>query len=301
MNTASPRLIALTLLFFLPLLNAREPQTSPPPVSQLLRARALAIPFEGTPGALNAITDVAGVEVGYSTLISGEGKLEVGKGPVRTGVTAILPRGRTSFADPVYAGYFSLNGNGEMTGAAWLEEGGFLEGPVMITNTHSVGVVRDATIAWRVAHGGPDAEGFAWSLPVVAETWDGPLNDINGFHVKPEHVAQALDSAHGGAVEEGSVGDRMGEICYEFKGGNGSADPSIALSTANPLATDSDTIAQSVGTIPNDRLDPMFTAVVQATEEAVVNALLADRGMTGTDTHGVGTLPHDRRRGLLKK
>ncbi|PYJ09904.1 MAG: aminopeptidase [Verrucomicrobia bacterium] len=394
MNTASPRLIALTLLFFLPLLNAREPQTSPPPVSQLLRARALAIPFEGTPGALNAITDVAGVEVGYSTLISGEGKLEVGKGPVRTGVTAILPRGRTSFADPVYAGYFSLNGNGEMTGAAWLEEGGFLEGPVMITNTHSVGVVRDATIAWRVAHGGPDAEGFAWSLPVVAETWDGWLNDINGFHVKPEHVAQALDSAHGGAVEEGSVGGGTGMICYEFKGGNGTAsrkidlkdkagavrtftvgvflqanfgrraqliiaglpvgkeipgevykkengsciavvatdapllphqlkrlarrvslglartgtvsgngsgDLFIAFSTANPHAADSEPIAQSVETIPNDRLDPVFTAVVQATEEAVVNALVANRDMTGSDNHRVEALPHDRLRELLKK
>src|SRR5436190_22116895 len=127
MNTASPRLIALALLFFLPLLNAREPPTSPPPVSQLLRARALAIPFEGTPGALNAITDVAGVEVGYSTLISGEGKLEVGKGPVRTGVTAIIPRGHDSLNDPVYAGIFSLNGNGEMTGSHWIEDSGFLE------------------------------------------------------------------------------------------------------------------------------------------------------------------------------
>src|SRR5437588_1515993 len=195
MTIISPRLayLAVTLLFA-PLLLAREPQTSPPPI-QHVRARDLGIPLDGTPGNFNAITDVAGVEVGYTTLISGEGKLEVGKGPVRTGVTAILPRGKKSFDDPVYAGYFSLNGNGEMTGMAWVEEGGFLEGPLMITNTHSVGVVRDATIAWRVAHGGPDAAGFAWSLPVVAETWDGYLNDANGFHVKPEHVAHALDTA----------------------------------------------------------------------------------------------------------
>ena len=159
MNTASPRLIALALLFFLPLLDAREPQTSPPAIAQVFRARALGIPFDGTPGALNAITDVTGVEVGYATLISGEGKLEVGKGPVRTGVTAIAPRGRAS-NDPVYAGVFSLNGNGEMTGTAWIEESGFLEGPVILTNTHSVGVARDAVIAWRLAHGSPDAVGI---------------------------------------------------------------------------------------------------------------------------------------------
>ncbi|MEP6698974.1 MAG: P1 family peptidase, partial [Verrucomicrobiota bacterium] len=202
-------------------LRAREPQ--PPPTQQTIRARALGIPFDGTPGELNAITDVAGVEVGYTTLISGEGKLEVGKGPVRTGVTAILPRGRASFDDPVYAGFFSLNGNGEMTGTAWIEESGFLEGPVVITNTHSVGVARDATIAWRVAQGGPDPTGFSWSLPVVAETWDGFLNDINGFHVKPEHVVHALDSAKSGAIAEGSVGGGTGMICYEFKGGTGTA------------------------------------------------------------------------------
>src|SRR5256714_14810646 len=152
---------AVTLLFA-PLLLAREPQH--------VRARDLGIPFDGTPGELNAITDVAGVEIGYTTLVSGEGKLEVGKGPVRTGVTAILPRGKTD--DPVYAGVFSLNGNGEMTGTAWMEEGGFLEGPIAITNTHSVGVVRDAIIGWRVKKGGADTLGFAWSLPVVAETWD---------------------------------------------------------------------------------------------------------------------------------
>lgn len=203
-------------------LAAREPQTSPP-ANQTIRARALGIPFDGTPGALDAITDIAGVEVGYTTLISGEGKLEVGKGPVRTGVTAILPRGQGSFDDPVYAGYFSLNGNGEMTGTAWVEESGFLEGPVVITNTHSVGVARDAVIAWRVAHGGPDPTGFSWSLPVVAETWDGYLNDINGFHVKPEHVMHALDTAQGGAIAEGSVGGGTGMITYEFKGGTGTA------------------------------------------------------------------------------
>ncbi|HEX8281012.1 MAG TPA: P1 family peptidase, partial [Chthoniobacterales bacterium] len=202
--------------------GAREPQTAPPGQQQI-RARALGIPFDGTPGPLNAITDVAGVTVGYTTLISGEGKLEVGKGPVRTGVTAILPRGEASFNDPVYAGYFSLNGNGEMTGVAWLEEGGFLEGPVVLTNTHSVGVARDTVISWRLTKGGPDPTGFVWSLPVVAETWDGYLNDINGFHVKPEHVTAALDGAKGGAVREGSVGGGTGMVCYEFKGGTGTA------------------------------------------------------------------------------
>ena len=191
--------------------------------SHRLRARALGIPFDGTPGKLNAITDVAGVEVGFTTLISGEGKLEVGKGPVRTGVTAIIPRGHDSLNDPVYAGIFSLNGNGEMTGTAWVEESGFLEGPVIITNTHSVGVARDAVIAWRLAHGAADKTGYWWSLPVVAETWDGWLNDINGFHVKPEDVAHALDTAQGGPVAEGSVGGGTGMICYEFKGGTGTA------------------------------------------------------------------------------
>src|SRR6266550_1170632 len=204
---------------------AREPIKSPPPTTQakIVRARDVGIPFDGTPGKLNAITDVPGVEVGYTTLISGEGKLERGKGPVRAGVTAILPRGREQMNDLVFAGYFSLNGNGEMTGTAWVEESGFLEGPIVLTNTHSVGVARDAVIAWRLAHGGPDAEGFAWSLPVVAETWDGWLNDVDGFHVKPEHVARAIETAHGGAIEEGSVGGGTGMICYEFKGGIGTA------------------------------------------------------------------------------
>jgi D-aminopeptidase len=212
--------LALLVLPFL--LLAREPQ-SPPPAKKTIRARDLGIPFDGKPGKFNAITDVAGVEVGYTTLISGEGKLEVGKGPVRTGVTAIVPRGHQSLNDPVYAGYFSLNGNGEMTGTAWVEESGFLEGPIVITNTHSVGVARDAVIAWRLRHGAADKTGYWWSLPVVAETWDGWLNDINGFHVTPNDVAHALDTAQGGAIAEGSVGGGTGMICYEFKGGTGTA------------------------------------------------------------------------------
>ncbi len=186
------------------------------------RARDLGVPFDGTPGPLNAITDVKGVEVGHTTLISGEGPLKVGEGPVRTGVTAVLPRGKNS-ADAVFAAWFTLNGNGEMTGTTWVEDSGFLDGPVMITNTHSVGVVRDAVIGWKVKRGHPDMEGYWWSLPVVAETWDGFLNDINGFHVKPEHVIHALDEAHAGAVEEGNVGGGTGMICNEFKGGIGTS------------------------------------------------------------------------------
>jgi D-aminopeptidase len=385
---------------------AREPIKSPPtrPVlsgvegsttaNKIVRARDLGIPFDGTPGPLNAITDVAGVEVGYTTLISGDGKLVVGQGPVRTGVTAILPRGHASLNDAVYAGLFSLNGNGEMTGSHWVEESGFLEGPIVITNTHSVGVARDATIDWRVKHGAADTTGYWWSLPVVAETWDGWLNDINGFHVKPEHVAQALDSAHGGPIEEGSVGGGTGMICYEFKGGNGTAsrkidmkdkagavrtftvgvflqanfgrrpsltiagipvgqeipgevykqengsciavlatdapllpnqlkrlarrvslglartgtvsgngsgDLFIAFSTANPGAENADPITHSVETVPNDRMDPIFAATVQATEEAVVNALVDNHDMTGRDNHRVEALPHERLRELLRK
>ena len=153
---------------------------------------------------------------------------------MRTGVTAILPRGEGSFNDPVYAGAFSLNGNGEMTGLAWLEEGGFLEGPVVITNTHSVGVARDAVIAWRVSKGGPDPTGFLWSLPVVAETWDGYLNDINGFHVKPEDVIHALDTAQSGPVAEGSVGGGTGMVCYEFKGGTGTASRVVTNKSKDP-------------------------------------------------------------------
>jgi D-aminopeptidase len=187
------------------------------------RARDLGIPFDGTPGPLNAITDIAGVEVGFTTLISGSGKLVVGQGPVRTGVTAVLPRGAKSINDPVFAGWYSLNGNGEMTGTTWVEESGFLEGPVMITNTHSVGVVRDAVIKWRIDHGAADLSGYWWSLPVVAETWDGQLNDINGFHVKPEDAIHALNSAASGPVAEGNVGGGTGMICNGFKGGTGTA------------------------------------------------------------------------------
>jgi len=196
-------------------LQAAIAQTKP-------RARDLGVPFEGTPGPLNAITDVKGVEVGHTTLISGSGPLRVGVGPVRTGVTAVLPRGRDN-SDPVFAGWFTENGNGEMTGTTWVEESGFLEGPVMITNTHSVGVVRDAVIAWRVKHGQPKESEYWWSLPVVAETWDGWLNDVNGFHVHPEDAFHALESARGGAVAEGNVGGGTGMICYEFKGGIGTA------------------------------------------------------------------------------
>jgi D-aminopeptidase len=379
--------------------SAREPIKRPPATpgveGKTVRARDLGIPFEGTPGKFNAITDVPGVEVGYTTLISGEGKLEVGKGPVRTGVTAILPRGHASLNDPVYAGFFSLNGNGEMTGTAWVDESGFLEGPIVITNTHSVGVARDAVIAWRVKHGAADKTGYWWSLPAVAETWDGWLNDINGFHVKPEDVWHALDTAHGGPLEEGSVGGGTGMICYEFKGGNGTAsrkidikvskdapprtfvvgvflqanfgrrlqlviggipvgkeirgevykeesgsciaavatdapllpnqlkrlarrvslglartgtisgngsgDLFIAFSIANPNVAAPDQVTHNVQTIPNDLMDPIFAGVVEATEEAAVNALVDNQSMTGRDNHRVDALSHDRLRELLKK
>src|SRR5262245_17514892 len=350
------------------------------------RARDLGVPFEGAPGPRNAITDVKGVEVGHRTLIAGEGKLVVGTGPVRTGVTAILPRGRGS-SDPVFAGCFSLNGNGEMTGTAWVEESGFLEGPVMLTNTVSVGTVRDATVKWLAKNikGQQD-----WTLPVVAETYDGHLNDILGFHVKEKHVFQALDSARGGAVAEGSVGGGTGMTCFEFKAGigtasrklgekqggytvgvlvqanfglreqlrvagvpvgreitegtfkkretgsililvatdapllphqlkrlarraglglartgsvsgNGSGDLFLAFSTANPSAANPDRPTQWVQTVPNDRMDPIFDATVQAVEEAIVNALVANRSMTGADNHRVDSLPHDKLRQLLQK
>jgi L-aminopeptidase/D-esterase-like protein len=352
------------------------------------RARDLGVPFDGTPGPLNAITDVAGVEVGHTTLISGEGKLQVGVGPVRTGVTAVLPRGKAS-SDPVFAAWFSLNGNGEMTGTTWVEESGFLEGPVMITNTHSVGVVRDAVIAWRVKRGQPADSEYWWSLPVVAETWDGYLNDVNGFHVKPEHAFQALENARPGVVAEGNVGGGTGMVCHEFKGGigtasrrldakaggytvgvlvqcnyglrdqlriagvpvgrelrdkmvysqengsiivvvatdapllphqlkrlarrvslglarngsvsgNGSGDIFLAFSTANPDAAHS-TGLRSLSMVPNDQMGPLFAATVQATEEAVVNALVAAETMTGADGHTAIALPHDRLREVLKK
>ncbi len=182
------------------------------------RARELGIPFDGTPGQLNAITDVASVAVGYTTLIEG-----AGAHAVRTGVTAILPRGRAALDKPVFAGVFSLNGNGEMTGTHWIEESGFLEGPVMITGTHSVGTVRDAVIAWRIKQGKPDGSGYWWSLPVVAETWDGDLSDANGFHVKPQHVFAAIDGTRGGALAEGNVGGGTAMICHEFKCGTGTS------------------------------------------------------------------------------
>jgi len=216
------RVIALILALSFGTASAASPP-APAPATPAPRARDLGIPFDGTPGPYNAITDVAGVLVGQTTLISGSGPLKVGEGPVRTGVTAVLPRGLDSLSNPVFAGWFAQNGNGEMTGTTWVEESGFLEGPVMITNTHSVGVVRDAVIRWRVARGNADSSGYWWSLPVVGETWDGWLNDVNGFHVKPEHAFHALDSAHGGPVEEGSVGGGTGMICNGYKGGIGTA------------------------------------------------------------------------------
>ncbi len=368
------------------------------------RARDLGVPFDGTPGPLNAITDVAGVTVGHSTIIRGQGKLVVGQGPVRTGVTAIFPRGPTN-GDPVFGGWFTLNGNGEMTGTTWLEESGFLAGPIMITNTHSVGVVRDAVIEWLV-HKGFE---FDWSLPVVAETWDGALNDINGFHLTKQDAFAALDSAHGGPVTEGSVGGGTGMICNQFKGGIGTAsrrlptdrggyivgvlvqcnygsrarlsiagvpigqeipdllpcydsipstaragsrrcapaapddergsiiiviatdapllphqlkriakraalgvgrlggtggNPSgdifVAFSTANPGAAKPDANV-SLTMLPNERIDPLFQATIQATEEAIVNAMVAAETMTGINGLRVYALPHERLRAALRK
>jgi D-aminopeptidase len=189
------------------------------------RARDLGIPFDGQTGPLNAITDVAGVTVGHVTLIESADP----RHQVRTGVTAILPRGRESLDKRVFAGWFSLNGNGEMTGTHWIEESGLLDGPVMLTNTHSVGVVRDAVIAWRVRAGPADPDGYWWSLPVVAETWDGYLNDDIGFHVRPEHAHAAIDGARGGAVAEGNVGGGTGMICHEFKGGIGTSSRQVKI------------------------------------------------------------------------
>jgi D-aminopeptidase len=374
----SRRLIPIALLLTLTLASA---QSKP-------RARDLGVPFDGAPGPNNAITDVKGVEVGHTTLISGAGKLAVGKGPVRTGVTAILPRGKNSL-DPVFGASFALNGNGEMTGTAWLEESGFLEGPVMITNTHSVGVVRDAVIAWRLKKAPPDPDGNAWSLPVVAETDDDDLNDMNGFHVHPEDAFHALDTAHSGPVEEGNVGGGTGMICNEFKGGigtasrvldskhggytvgvlvqcnygvrsqlriagipvgreipnkpvrdedigsiivvvatdaplipnqlkrvarrvtlglgrdgsysgNGSGDIFIAFSTANPGAADV-SAPRHLTMLPNPNLSSIFLATVQATEEAIINAVVAAETMKGINDFEVIALPHDRLREVLKK
>lgn len=349
------------------------------------RARDLRVPFDGTPGPLNAITDVKGVEVGHVTLISGDGR-EKG-GAVRTGVTAILPRGKDSI-DPVFAGWFTENGYGEMTGTTWVEDSGFLEGPVMITNTYSVGTVRDAVIAWSMKRRKPGKGGYFWSLPVVAETWDGYLNDIDGFHVKPEDAFSALENARTGPVAEGNVGGGTGMICNEFKGGIGSAsrvldakyggytvgvlvqcnygqrdqlriagvpvgreipgptvwdddvgsiivvvatdaplistqlkrvakrvtlglgrdgsysgtgsgDIFIAFSTANSGAGSPQGL-QKLTMLPNDQINPVFLATVQATEEAVINALVAAETMTG-EGHTVAALPHDRLQEILKK
>jgi len=353
------------------------------------RARELGIPFDGDPGPLNAITDVAGVRVGHATIIRGEGKLIVGRGPVRTGVTAILPRGARD-GSPVFAGYFSLNGNGEMTGTAWVEESGWLTTPIMITNTHSVGVVRDAVIAWQVRHRKRRML-QPWSLPVVAETYDGLLNDIHGFHVTAKHAWAALASARGGRVAEGCVGGGTGMIGYGWKGGigtasrrldrkaggytlgilvqlncgrphelriagvpvgeelrpghdqfstqelgsiiivaatdaplmphqlkriarrltmglartgsvsgNGSGDLFIALSTANHASRRRFDV-ESVKMLRNSRMDPLFTAVVQATEEAIVNALVAARTMVGINGYRVEALPHARLAEVMRK
>jgi L-aminopeptidase/D-esterase-like protein len=363
----------LLALLLAPLLGSAEP-----------RARDLGVPFDGAPGPLNAITDVAGVEVGQTTLIRGDGPLVVGEGPVRTGVTAILPRGKANHA-AVFAGCFSLNGNGEMTGAAWIEEAGVLDGPILLTNTHSVGVVRDAVIQWQVKRGRAAGEAW-WSLPVVGETWDGWLNDINGFHVHAADVFAALDAAAGGAVAEGSVGGGTGMICHEFKGGIGTASrvtaagytvgvlvqanyglrsqlriagvpvgeeipngrfrrdeagsilvivatdapvgplqlkrlarrPSLALGRMGSVSGDSSgdlflafSTANTVPVTPGQPgsvrllasadMSPLFTAVVQATEEAIVNALVAGRTMTGRDGHVVVGLPHARLREVLRK
>ena len=350
------------------------------------RARDLGVPFEGNPGPLNAITDVAGVTVGQVTLIE---DLADGR-KVRTGVTAVLPRGRDTITTPAFAGSFVLNGAGEMTGRAWIEESGMLEGPVMLTNTHSVGTVHEATIAWRVKHGDPDASGYWWSTPVVAETWDGELNDINGFHVKPEHVFAALDGAKAGPVDEGNVGGGTGMICHNFKcgigtssrrvdlegrgwtvgalvqanygtraslriagvpvglempssvqrgqadsgsiiivvatdapllphqldriakragmglarmgsfAGNGSGDIFVAFSTANAKAV-AGAGTHTAEFLDNEALDGLFEATAQATEEAIVNAMVAARDMTGNDGHVAKALPHEALQALLKR
>lgn len=365
--------------------------------SQTIRARDLGIPLKGTPGTFNAITDVKGVEVGLVTLIEGEGDLKVGKGPVRTGVTVILPRGKKY--DPVFAGWYALNGNGEMTGTTWISESGFLEGPVAITNTHSVGVVRDAVVEWQYKHKhfyevfGVDD--LFWALPVVAETYDGMMNDINGMHVKKEHVFQALDQAASGKVKEGSTGGGTGMMCHGFKGGTGTAsrlvkigdstytvgvlvqanhggrreltiagvpvgeeikgynptfrfgepkagtgsiivivatdapllphqldrlarrvplgigrvggagenssgDIFLAFSTANPNASQRDKLRQ-LNMLPNDMIDDLFYATTEATEEAILNVLVAAETMTGINNNKIYGLPHEEVIKILKK
>lgn len=199
------------------------------------RARGLGLALPGEPGQFNAITDVDGVRVGYSTIIEGHGPLVVGKGPVRTGVTAILPRPKSAYPAPCFAGVSVLNGNGEMTGTLWIEENGELQTPVTITNTHSCGTARDATLNWMVQNG--IGQNQDWGLPVAAETYDGELNDINGFHVKDHHVFEALDSAAGGPLELGSVGGGTGMICYDYKGGSGSASRRVGINTGSELKT----------------------------------------------------------------
>jgi L-aminopeptidase/D-esterase-like protein len=354
-----------------------------------IRARGLKLPLPGKTGANNAITDVTEVEVGVTTLISGEGPLVVGKGPIRTGVTAILPRGRAKAHIPCAAGYYSLNGNGEMTGVMWIEESGELQTPVTITNTHSCGVARDATVQWLVQNNiGMEYE---WGLPVAAETYDGDLNDINGFHVKAEHVMQALDGARAGAVELGSAGGGTGMICYDFKGGNGSSSREVAIagrtytvgvlvqsnfglrrectilgvpvgrhiaggelrgkpqgSIIAVVATDAPLMAHqlkrlarrvplgmartgSVGhngsgdiflafstanenalrpqasgsrrfeVLDNVAMDPLFEAVVESTEEAIIDSMIANVSMTGRDGHTSPALPHDKLLALLEQ
>ena len=354
------------------------------------RARDLGVPFDGQPGPLNAITDVVGVTVGQVTLMK---DLDGGK-KVRTGVTVILPRGRDSLNLHAFGAWFALNGAGELTGTTWLEESGELEGPVLLTNTHSVGVVHDAVIAWRVRQGAPDPTGYWWSSPVVGETWDGYLNDINGFHVRAADVDQALEKATTGPVEEGNVGAGTGTICYEFKCGigtasrrvaidgrehivgvlvqanhglrdtlriagtpigehlrehrvysedneaasetgsiiiviatdapllphqlkrmarraalglgrmgstsdNGSGDIFVAFSTANaaPLRGAPLSLAEFMS---NSQLDGLFRATVQATEEAIVNAMVAARDMQGTEGHYAKALPQADLVALLK-
>jgi len=188
------------------------------------RARDLGLPFPGTPGAFNAITDVPGVLVGATTLISGEGPLVPGKGPVRTGVTAILPFGHDSTPHPAAAGFYALNGNGEMTGVHWVNDGGYFVGPICITNTHGIGAAHHGAVQWMIEHYGDLwHKEHLWAMPVIAETYDGVLNDINGLHVKPEHAVAALTSAKTGPVAEGNTGGGTGMICYEFKGGTGTS------------------------------------------------------------------------------
>lgn len=359
------------------------------------RARDIGIPLEGITGKYNAITDVPGVEVGYSTIISGDGKNIRGKGPVRTGVTAILPRGRIN--NPVFANWHTLNGNGEMTGTTWVTESGFLEGPIMITNTNSVGVVRDAVLKWYVEKGWYK-EDFWYTYPVVAETYDGFLNDIYGFHVQESHAFEALNSAKPGKIQEGNVGGGTGMMCLGFKGGtgtssrlikvkdatytvgvlaqanfgsknnltmagvpmgkeladtlnnelkappsyrqegdgsiivvvatdapllphqlkrvaqrvslgigivgglgtNGSGDIFIAFSTANPTAFQRQDLTK-VDMIPNDEINPVFEGTVQATEEAIINAMTAAETMEGIHGNKSYALPHDKVIEILKK